>query len=202
MYGQSQYSTLMFAGNTFDDSSNDFITDLIQHLPSFWHTIREMLEIQKNIGADVGALKNDLNESVKQFFIDTATWGLVYWEKQLGLSTDLTQTYTRRREIILAKLRGAGTTTKSMIQSVATAFSGGDVDVIEYPHENRFEVNFIGIKGIPPNISGLINAIEEIKPAHLVYDFSYTYTVWSMLDAMTWDDLNQIGTWEKLKSFG
>ena len=58
-----------------------------------------------------------------------------------------------------------------MIVDTAKAFSGGDVEVLEDAANHRFVVRFVGVKGIPRNMQGFINMLEEIKPAHLVYAF-------------------------------
>ncbi|GAD14194.1 hypothetical protein GBL_2411 [Geobacillus kaustophilus GBlys] len=87
-----------------------------------------------------------------------------------------------------------------MIQNAAAAFSGGEVEVIEYPSEYRFEVKFIGVKGIPPNMAGFIDMLEQIKPAHLAYSFKYTYTVWDAVKSLTWAQVNT-KTWNELKVY-
>lgn len=200
-YGQYQYGVLQFASSPEDEDSREpYLPDLMQYLPPFYVGIQEMVQIQDDAAEELGLLNQDMDEILKQYFVGTATWGLDLWERELGISTDPTQPYERRREIVLAKLRGAGTTTKAMIKSVATAFSGGDVEVNEYPVEHRFEVQFIGVLGIPPNMVGLMQAIEEIKPAHLAYSFKYTYTWWSDLEDLTWQQAGT-RTWNQLRTY-
>jgi hypothetical protein len=172
----------------------------MSYLPEFYQQIRDFREMMKTAGEEIGLLWNENDSVLKQFFVSTATWGLDLWESELGLATDSTKPVERRREIILAKLRGAGTTTKQMIKTAAAAFSGGEVDVIEFPLEHRFVVKFIGVKGIPPNMPGFIAMLEQIKPAHLVYSFEYTYTTWDMLKSLTWA-VAGTKTWDELKRY-
>jgi hypothetical protein len=105
------------------------------------------------------------------------------------------------REQINAKLRGTGTTTRQMLIDTAAAFSGGEVDVIECPAEYRFVVKFVGILGIPPNMSGFIQMLEQVKPAHLTYSFEYTYTTWANLLSLTWGGATS-KTWNQLRTYG
>ena len=51
-------------------------------------------------------------------------------------------------------------------------------------------------------MKGLISAIDEIKPAHLVYDFKYTYTSWDYLESknLTYNDTDKI-TWDELEIY-
>ena len=203
MYGYYKYGTMAFGGvdsETGTDLENK--VDLMAYLPEYWQGILEMKELQDCLGQEVGTAGNEVDDLLKQYFVLTATWGLEYWEKELGITADATQSYLRRREVLLAKLRGAGATTKAMIKSVAAAFSGGDVEVTEYPRESRFEVKFIGVMGVPPNMPGLMTSLEEIKPAHLTYSFSYTYTLWDGLneDSLTWDSVKAY-TWDGIKAY-
>lgn len=176
------------------------MTDLAQYLPDYYRWIREFQQITCTEGEEIDQLKSGIDELLDQFSIDTATWGLSLWESELGLAVDPTKPTEWRRERIKAKLRGAGTTTKQMIQNAAAAFSGGEVDVIEYPSEYRFEVKFIGVKGIPPNMAGFIEMLEQIKPAHLAYSFKYTYTVWNAVKNLTWNQATS-KTWNELKVY-
>ena len=187
-YGNSLYGQYGYGSTQSDDSGQDHYIDLMHYLPDFYQDIKEIKELQTVLGYEVGEVVYSTQDLLQQCFISTATWGLDRWEMVFGITTDKGKSYERRREILLAKLRGTGTTTKDMIKNVAIAFSGGEVNIIEYPREYRFVVQFIGIRGIPQNMAGLIAALNEIKPAHLLYDFKYTYTTWGQLKNMTWGE--------------
>lgn len=202
-YGKLLYSVFLYGDLGADAGQPEYeIPDLMRYLPWYYHQSPEMLKLQGVLAGDVGALRYyALPNLLDQFFIKTATWGLGYWEYELGLATDRSNSYERRREIIQAKLRGSGTSTKERIKNVAEAFSGGEVDVIEYNDEYRFEVKFIGVLGIPPNMAGFLNMLDEIKPAHLGYSISYTYTVWNMLLPIDWNEAGA-RTWSQLRVYG
>ncbi|ANB62269.1 YmfQ family protein [Anoxybacteroides amylolyticum] len=176
------------------------MVDLFQYLPDYYQGIREFQQIMSTEGEELGQLLFEIDQLLDQFSVGTATWGLSFWESELGLVVDTTKSIEWRRERIKAKLRGFGTVTKQMIQNAAAAFSGGEVDVIEYPAEHRFEIKFIGVKGIPPNMAGFIEMLEQIKPAHLAYSFKYTYTVWDVVKSLTWAQAS-LKTWNELKVY-
>ena len=202
MYGQELYSQTGYGAtsqNTVDPE--DYFINLMIYLPKFYQSNRAMNELQKSLGYEVGEINYDTQDIINQCFISTATWGLNLWEQLFNLPTNESLSYERRREILMAKRRGTGTVTKEMIKNVCEAFSGGEVSVIEYPKEYRFVIQFIGVMGIPPNMAGLINAINEIKPAHLDYSFKYTYTTWGMVSNLTWGDV-QNKTWGEIKTYG
>lgn len=187
-YGISQYGVLNYGEERpiTSEEISPHKPDLMKYLPRYYYDIYEIERLQEGISTEIGLQRLLAEELLKQFFVDTATWGLYTWEQSLGLTINTSLTYERRREIIYAKLRGTGTTTKAMVENVASAFSGGEVQVFEYPREYRFVVQFVGVKGIPPNMGGLIDAIDDIKPSHLTYSFKYTYTVWSHINTLTW----------------
>ena len=177
MYGQTLYGATLFGTNQQEHSSQTASVDLFQYLPDYYQGIREFQQIMNVEGDELGRLESSIDQLLEQFSVSTATWGLSFWESKLRLVVDTEKPVEWRRERIKAKLRGFGTTTKQMIKNAAAAFSGGEVDVIEYPAEHRFEIKFIGVKGIPPNMAGFVDMLEQIKPAHLAYSFKYTYTV-------------------------
>ncbi|MDQ0195809.1 putative phage tail protein [Paenibacillus wynnii] len=200
-YGNSLYSTLLFTAEDTVDSENLEAVDLMKYLLPYYQGVQEMEELQETIGIEIGSLKSSSINVLNQAFIESATWSLGRWESELGLSTDPSKSFVSRREMITAKLRGSGTTTPEMIQRTASAFSGGDVLLEEVPEEYRFIVRFVGILGIPPNMAGLIQMIEEIKPAHLAYEFVYTYTFWSALSSISWNTAGA-KTWNELRTYG
>lgn len=199
MYGQNEYGTQAYSvTGTGSGTQTEYFTDLTHLVPEFVWRKLEMYEIYRTQGYEIGYLQHCLEDVIDQCFLTTATWGLSRWEQVFAIETNLSLTYEQRREILLAKIRGQGTTTKEMIKETAAAFSGGDVDVIEDNPNSLFIVRFIGIKGTPRNMQAFISMMEEIKPAHLAYRFEYRYTVWGELLPYTWSGLSSM-TWDDLR---
>lgn len=199
MYGEFHYGESEYADSQKDILTEEYYTDLFPLIPEFISEKKEMHEIYKAQGYEAGYLDHAMEDIINQCFLETAGWSLDRWEMLFGLKTNAFLTYEQRREMIMAKLRGQGTTTAKMIQETAAAFSGGDVEVIEDYAHYRFIVRFVGIKGIPRNMQGFIQMLEERKPAHLAYVFEYKYTVWSELEPFVWDGMEQ-KTWNELRS--
>jgi hypothetical protein len=131
--------------------------DLMQYLPPYYENSAIMKAIHDAYSEEFGYIYFFLEDFVRQFLTPTtATWGLAFWEQELELKTDISKSYEERREIIMARLRGIGTVGKNVLISAASAFSGGDVDVIEYPAEHRFVVKFIGTLGVPKNMGSFM----------------------------------------------
>jgi hypothetical protein len=174
--------------------------DLMKYLPEYYQGVPEMEQLQASSGAECGQLAYAIADSDGQKTLESATWGLSRWERMLALTSDTDKPYAARREMIKAKLRGSGTTTPEMIQRTASAFSGGEVEVVEVPGAYSFEVHFVGTLGIPANMAGLIQMMEEIKPAHLDYTFVYSYTWWDSLKSLTWENASN-RTWNELRVY-
>lgn len=195
-YGTTPYGVVSY-GQTQLPTTERPAPDLLSYLPTYYRTSRVMTGIQGALGTELGKLWRALDEILAQVFVRTATWGLDRWEQELGIQTDPSRPIDYRRSMVLAKLRGVGTSTVALIQSVASSFSGGECDVIEYPAEYRFVVKFIGTRGIPPNLGDLTEAIEDVKPAHLAFSYAYTYMVWNETPTYTWDQVRAM-TWDQL----
>lgn len=177
-----------------------YFVDLTKYVPStIWENSELIQSAYRNQGIELGLLYYYLEDLKNQLFIDSATWGLTYWEEEYGIVPNLNSDYEERREVIKARKRGQGTCTKALIKSVAESFSGGECEVIENTAPYTFTIKFTGVKGIPKNMEGLKEVLNSIKPAHLLYDFKYTYTSWNHLESknlsynnaesMKWDEI-------------
>lgn len=202
MYGIAKYSLLEYGNNNNKDSGdiNLYRPDLCSYLPQVLREIREFETLYSIVEEEIALLRWNIKNILDQCFVDTATWGLALWEDSYDVKTDINKSYEERREILKAKKRGQGIITSKMLKETAEAFSGGEVDVIEHPEAYSFTVKFIGVKGIPRNLAAFKDMIDTIKPAHLAYDFKFTYTTWNMLNQnnLLW---NNSKTWDALKVF-
>jgi len=201
------YSVALYGAGMFGSQGTSTETpeakrpDLMAYLPDFWQGIRDMKELQSTLAEELGISITLAADLINQFFVSTSTWGLAHWEQEFGLTTDPSMSDEWRREMISAKLRGHGTVTKQMLIDVASAFSGGEVDVLEYPDEHRFVIRFIGVLGVPANMAGFMAMLEQIRPAHLSYSFLYTFTTWDMVSGLTWQNA-ATRTWGQLRTYG
>lgn len=139
---------------------------------------------------EVGDIKSSITDILNQCFIDSATWGLKYWEEFLKIPVDENKDNDYRRSVVKSKLRGIGTVNSSLLDTVAESYVNGTIEVTEDNPNYQFIVRFVDVNGIPPNLDDLKNAIEEIKPAHLQVLYRYKYLVISEMDATRIVDLD------------
>lgn len=153
-------------------------------------------EIFNAEGAEFDALHVDINDIKAQLNINTTTWGLDIYEKDLGITTDYTKNLDYRRSVVKSKSRGTGKLNAAMIKLVCDAFSNGDVKVT---FDGIIYVKFTSVKGVPLNMDDLKNAVEQIKPAYILLDYLYTYNTYDMLKPKTYNELKSY-TYDQLRT--
>lgn len=172
---------------------------LMEYLPWYYQENGKMRTIQETVELVVKEYEKRQKETLDNCFIQTATSLLSRHERILQLDISGQKENEFRRERLKAKVRGRGATTKQLIQEVAKSFSNGEVEVIEDNKNSCFFVKFVETLGVPANIKDLQITIEEIKPAHLSFDFIYTYNTWNNLETLTWEQAIA-HTWEEIRT--
>lgn len=160
---------------------------LINKLPSFYDNYITK-PIQDSFTVEANLMNDKVEKTLEQFFVDSATYGLDYWEKMLGISKNTFDIQTRR-ENIKAKMRSRGTTTVSFIKNICEAYSNGEVDIIVNHSDYSFVIDFIGTIGIPRAFAELDKTINEIKPCHLAHSYRFNYNTHSNLANYTHEQL-------------
>ena len=160
---------------------------LINKLPSFYDNDITR-PIQNSFTVEVNSVNDEVENTLNQFYVDSATYGLDKWESMLGISKNNFDIQTRR-ENIKAKMRSRGTTTVSVIKNICEAYSNGIVEVIVNHSDYSFIIDFVGTIGIPKAFAELDKAIEEIKPAHLAHSYKFNYNTHSDISNYTHEQL-------------
>ena len=147
---------------------------LIDKLPYFYGNgyTGPIIEAEQ-VEADI--LYREIAETLKQCFVETATWGLDYWEDMLFLPRGTGKTYDERRSIIYTRMRATRTTTVEVVKELASSFFGAENVIITEHNENYyFNIEFENIEVDTVKLQDVINVIEIYKPAHLNYGFTFS----------------------------
>ncbi|AIY79233.1 hypothetical protein U728_1068 [Clostridium botulinum 202F] len=139
---------------------------LKDYVPSFLSGDKILSKVYEEQQKQVDSTNEDIQNLINQCFIETATWGLDTWEKELGIQNNINYSYAIRRSRILAKLKGQGTTTIEAIKNICKSFVE-DVEVIEHNPEYYFEIDLLSHSGFPSGFDTLYDSIREVKPSHL-----------------------------------
>lgn len=143
---------------------------LIDKLPSFEHN-PVGYEIQGSYDKELEILLNVKQETFDQLFVDTATWGLDYWEKILCIETNSKLSYKTRRSNIKAKMRGRGTTTKQVLKSICEDYTKREADIKEFAKEFLLVLDIIINDCDYNTVVELDKFVNQIKPCHLYHKF-------------------------------
>ncbi len=140
---------------------------IMQYLPEYYQNSRVMGAIAKAQGAELEMLYTTLDEILAQFFIDTATWGLGYWDEFLGLKTEAYSIEERRR-LLKSKLIMQPPVTRERFKKLLDGVADS-VDVIEHYGEYNFDVVLLVKTNLRTAFEKILEQIEDNKPAHLAY---------------------------------
>lgn len=181
-------------------SRKAFADSMMKSLPLYYRKSEYTEEMLRVIARELRTLDFTATDFSENLFMDSTTSMIERWERIFGITPDPAKSYDFRREKLKAKIRAVGTTTRQMIQSVASSFSNGEVEVIEDNPKSKFILKFVGVKGLPKNMDDLSDIIEQIKPAHLAFEYSYTYNTWAFVESGTWADV-AAKTWVDMQTY-
>ncbi|CAI3582193.1 conserved hypothetical protein [Clostridium neonatale] len=128
--------------------------------------IKDIEEIYKSQQVQLDKSEVDIHDLLNQFSVNTCTWGIVLWEKFIGILSDSSKSLEERKARVLAKIRGQGTTTIEAIKNICNAYAD-NTEVVEHTSEYWFELLLESYNGFLTDIESLYNTITEVKPAHL-----------------------------------
>lgn len=187
-------------GSDFD---RDIKKALATYMPKYYEKSKVVSEIVRVDSEELELLHLNFQDVLDQFSLDTATWGLVVWEKNLGVPINPQgKDYETRRSILKSKLRGVGVVNTELIKSVAESFSNGSVAIQDLG--GTIKVTFVGKLGIPAAMEDIKIAINDIMPAHLVIQYVFTYITWERFDFynLTWSQWDAKNlTWDQWDSY-
>lgn len=163
-----------------------------QRVPEHLEADSKSLAIIVALTDPVLAARAAVLDAADQAHIQTATWGLALWEDLVGITPAAGATEAERRSAITTKLLGSGTCNAGMVSDLAKALTGYEAVVVEQASQYTFSLYFVGDSSFFASfdLDAIIEAVEEVKPAHLKF----------VILPVTWGDLETVGiTWAQLE---
>lgn len=148
---------------------------MLSYLPPLYDRSRVLQSLLQAEGLELDALRAAVADLLAQFYPRTATWGLPWWEAEVGLPAAPLLADAERRDRIVAKLRGYGTATVVLLKRVAEAWDLGAVDVVEDFEAYTLHVRFVDTRGVPTNLGDLRLNVRAVAQAHLALAFLFRY---------------------------
>lgn len=162
------------------------------YLPKLYNEFEDISKMMQVEANEVTRLLARINSVIDQPFVNTATYTLDRWEKELGIETIPQRSLDSRRHFIIAKLRGVGTVTKDLLNDIVNAFYYSEVT--EIPSELKAKIKLLGKRGIPKNLEDIEVAVTDVIPAHVDHEYEYTW--------LTWEEVEQASlTWEEAETY-
>lgn len=140
--------------------------EMIKSIPTYERKSNIFIEKFEAEAKQFGLLDEQIKDIQKQFIVDTATWGLVFYEKELDLVVSPNSTLESRRAAIKAKWRSGGKVDRALLEAVASSILQTVVKV-EFDGKIVFRFNANDNKNPNLNYPLFDYMINEIKPAHL-----------------------------------
>ncbi len=161
--------------------------DLSSVLPDYYEDNETMQELQWILSDETDKLEKSLSKAMNDVFWSKAAGNemLTRYERMFGLLPDVGKSDRYRKERIMARVAGAGTTTASLVQHIAESYTNATVELKENFPEYTVTVWFVGTSGIPGNISDIKESIEEMIPAHLKVLYEYIFNTYGSVGTFT-----------------
>lgn len=126
--------------------------------------------IYQVMGAELDGMDAKVEDLPYQAYVDTATWGLRYWEQLYGLETDESLSYEERRARIHIAEASGQPINPERIRRVLELLTNRPCEIVERNSEYKFKVIiYQGEDEI--KWKKLMAWLDKAKPAHLSYDF-------------------------------
>lgn len=142
--------------------------DILKYLPGFLRSDSNFSAGANSCSMEHERIRLQLQDIFQQLFIESATWGLSYWENTLELTPNKGDTYMQRRKRILLKLQSNQTSTVEFMTALAKRYFASNA-VFEVEEDNKNYAFRIIADAVSYDIDGLIEAINIYKPAHLAF---------------------------------
>lgn len=167
--------------------------DVMRYLPKFLREEPEFLKVQDTLSWEHEKLKAKSIDIARQFYIETATWGLNSWERIFEVVPPVGAGYELRRALVKAKMAGWGVMTKSQSEGLVNQFvAEKDAYIIELPEPGTLCIVIPSGTNYPRELR---QALDEMIPAHLVFGFRYVVNYGGVNDLEDHLDITEDRWW-------
>lgn len=143
--------------------------NILKYLPEFLAKDDNFKAVADTCSAEHDRIRLQTQDIFQQLFIETATWGLSYWENVLRVKPNAGDDYIQRRNRILMRFQSVQTTTPAYIESLVKRYMSAG-SVVEVEEENPdYDFRIVTTNGNILYIADMVEAINMAKPAHLGY---------------------------------
>jgi len=140
-------------------------------LPRRVRTMEQMADLLAAEEIEIGQAQRTIDAMAAQLAVTTSTFLLPRHERIFGLPVNTGESMEVRRARVLARLNTRGVTTVQAIREMVQIVTGREGNVTEHFADYAFSVTVHLLFEDPTkDLQELIRQIDEIKPAHLLFD--------------------------------
>ncbi len=140
-------------------------------LPRRVRTMEQMADLLQAEEAEISQTQRTIDAMAAQLAVCTSTFLLPRHERIFGLPVNTGESLEVRRARVLARLNTRGVTTVQAIREMVQIVTGREGDVTEHFADYAFSVAVhLLFSDSTDTLGELIRQIDEIKPAHLLFD--------------------------------
>jgi hypothetical protein len=103
---------------------------------------------------------------ISQIFPQTATWGLVAWEDEFGITPDASKTIEQRRQYLMSVMFKHSPMTPYRIKQLVEGITGFKCEIVENYRQNTMRIS---IRGYYTNVTAIRTELDKRLPAHMNY---------------------------------
>ncbi|TCP57984.1 uncharacterized protein DUF2313 [Tumebacillus sp. BK434] len=151
---------------------------LMSYAPTHYGRSELYQQLMEANAVESVAMRKMLEDVFAQFFVETATWGLVFWETEFGLITNESLSYQMRRALVLQKMRGTGTMTSETMAAILSSYGARTAEIDQVFESYKFGavlVDFILSPKRPVDDvhASIRETIKTVRPVHLDFWIEY-----------------------------
>lgn len=150
--------------------------DILRYLPPFLQNDPNFKATNDADSKEHENIRLLIKDLLDNLFVDTGTWGLNLWEQFLNLTPRQKDTYEDRKTRIKLYLNQYLSVTEKYLENLANNYlTDNSADIIPHNEEYYFSLLF-NLDGLN-NLTGLKEAIELYKPAHLGFKIIFAILI-------------------------
>lgn len=146
--------------------------DVMRYLPKFLANDGTFKATQDSLSTEHEKQRLAVIDITRQFFVETATWGLDDWERIYNIVPSNRNDLKARRKALLDKIRGAATVTNTRMQAlIDNIVPTKDAHLVENVAPGTFRIDMETMVAVD-ELRAMVNFY---KPAHLTCIISHYF---------------------------
>lgn len=173
---------------------------MITKLPHYYRKSKLVEELYAVVQKILDSVSADISAEDLKLFIST-TSDFTQHEKDVGL-TPITADNETKRARVLARIQGGGVLTKQALEELIAVYDKTGCTITEDFANYTVTVLFSGRTGVPYNFEQIKSTIDEVKPAHIKFEYVFVKNTWDDVEAKlgTWGDCTAF-TWDGVQDY-